>query len=247
MGAFSGVPQSAAAKCGSEIIRCYIDGVGKDMTGRGEAVPKYNCSRTQACPYEPYFGADQACGSCGDTHHVSHSITHWCREKLSSMMTDFVADAKAGRHREQGWPNTCYGMSKLGLIAYTKVRARVDDRCRLRREHYRYALLPYNHCCPHRLSILFRLLSGRRPYPPPSFRHFLLCTGGFVSSPTAPRGAYTRPVFSLPSVFIYGSVVLLGASTLVPCKQVHMNALLTPLPATRFQSLPLVNRSNKTV
>lgn len=44
------------------------------------------------------------------------------REKLSSMMTDFVQDVKAGRHQEAGWPNTCYGMSKLGVIAYTKVR-----------------------------------------------------------------------------------------------------------------------------
>ena len=40
------------------------------------------------------------------------------------MMTEFVSDVKAGRHSEQGWPNTCYGMSKLGLIAYTNVRRR---------------------------------------------------------------------------------------------------------------------------
>ena len=38
------------------------------------------------------------------------------------MMAEFVADVKAGRHSEEGWPNTCYGMSKLGLIAYTNVR-----------------------------------------------------------------------------------------------------------------------------
>lgn len=37
------------------------------------------------------------------------------------MMTDFVDDVKAERHGAKGWPNSCYGMSKLGLIAYTKV------------------------------------------------------------------------------------------------------------------------------
>ena len=40
------------------------------------------------------------------------------------MMTEFVGDVKGGRHREGGWPNTCYGMSKLGVIAYTNVRTR---------------------------------------------------------------------------------------------------------------------------
>lgn len=50
------------------------------------------------------------------------TATCWRREKLSSMMTEFVGDVKGGRHREGGWPNTCYGMSKLGLIAYTNVR-----------------------------------------------------------------------------------------------------------------------------
>lgn len=37
------------------------------------------------------------------------------------MMTEFVDDVKAERHDTKGWPGTCYGMSKLGLIAYTKV------------------------------------------------------------------------------------------------------------------------------
>lgn len=38
------------------------------------------------------------------------------------MMAQFVGDVKAGRHQGGGWPNTCYGMSKLGVIAYTKVK-----------------------------------------------------------------------------------------------------------------------------
>lgn len=43
------------------------------------------------------------------------------RETLISMMNKFVEDVKAGNHQSEGWPSTCYGMSKLGLIAYTNV------------------------------------------------------------------------------------------------------------------------------
>lgn len=45
-------------------------------------------------------------------------------EQLSDLMRQFMLDVKLGRHIEQGWPNTCYGMSKLGLIALTKILAR---------------------------------------------------------------------------------------------------------------------------
>lgn len=37
------------------------------------------------------------------------------------MMEAFVDDVNSGQHAAKGWPNTCYGMSKLGIIAYTKV------------------------------------------------------------------------------------------------------------------------------
>lgn len=37
------------------------------------------------------------------------------------MMEAFVGDVNSGQHAAKGWPNTCYGMSKLGIIAYTKV------------------------------------------------------------------------------------------------------------------------------
>uniref|UniRef100_A0A7S4EXS5 Uncharacterized protein n=2 Tax=Chrysotila carterae TaxID=13221 RepID=A0A7S4EXS5_CHRCT len=39
-------------------------------------------------------------------------------------MADFVNHAQKGDHNEQGWPNTCYGTSKLGVIALTKILAR---------------------------------------------------------------------------------------------------------------------------
>ena len=43
---------------------------------------------------------------------------------LSSLMREFARDARDGSYRSRGWPATSYGMSKLGLIALTRVLAR---------------------------------------------------------------------------------------------------------------------------
>ena len=44
--------------------------------------------------------------------------------KLSTLMKQFQSDVEDGTHLEKGWPNTCYGVSKLGIIAMTRVLAR---------------------------------------------------------------------------------------------------------------------------
>lgn len=44
--------------------------------------------------------------------------------ELDDLMRKFVADAENGVHGQNGWPNTGYGVSKLGLIAYTRILAR---------------------------------------------------------------------------------------------------------------------------
>jgi len=45
-------------------------------------------------------------------------------EELDAYLNDFVKAVEDGTHAQQGWPNTCYGMSKLGIIAFTRVLAR---------------------------------------------------------------------------------------------------------------------------
>lgn len=45
-------------------------------------------------------------------------------EGLEVSMREFVRDVEDGVHARRGWPNTCYGMSKVGVIALTKVLAR---------------------------------------------------------------------------------------------------------------------------
>lgn len=57
-------------------------------------------------------------------------------DTLKGLMSKFILDVEAGRHAAEGWPNTCYGMSKLGLIAYTKVLARLEP------------TVSVNCCCP---------------------------------------------------------------------------------------------------
>ena len=45
-------------------------------------------------------------------------------EELQELMHDFVKSAQTGQHVEDGWPNTGYGVSKIGIIALTKLFAR---------------------------------------------------------------------------------------------------------------------------
>lgn len=44
--------------------------------------------------------------------------------ELSKLMRQFTSDVEDGTHAARGWPNTCYGVSKLGIIALTRVLAR---------------------------------------------------------------------------------------------------------------------------
>lgn len=57
-------------------------------------------------------------------------------ESLVALMRSFVADVKAGVHQQNRWPNTCYGMSKLGVVAMTKILAREEP------------AITVNACCP---------------------------------------------------------------------------------------------------
>jgi len=57
-------------------------------------------------------------------------------EQLNSLMKSFENDVHAGVHRQQGWSNSNYGMSKLGVIAATKVLAREEPN------------ISVNSCCP---------------------------------------------------------------------------------------------------
>lgn len=52
------------------------------------------------------------------------SSTTLTEQQLVSLMDQFVQDVAAGVHQAKGWPTTAYGMSKVGVTAFTKIIAR---------------------------------------------------------------------------------------------------------------------------
>lgn len=56
--------------------------------------------------------------------------------ELDHFMNEFITAVESGTHDARGWPNTCYGMSKLGVIALTRVLAREESK------------MLVNACCP---------------------------------------------------------------------------------------------------
>ncbi|GAU95913.1 hypothetical protein RvY_07438-2 [Ramazzottius varieornatus] len=55
------------------------------------------------------------------TRLISEDLT---MDELKKIMNDFVSAAKRGTHKDVGFPNTAYGMSKIGLTAATRILQR---------------------------------------------------------------------------------------------------------------------------
>ncbi|KAG5178014.1 hypothetical protein JKP88DRAFT_225951 [Tribonema minus] len=86
-------------------------------------------------------------------------------DELMLLARGFVQDVKEGKHKEKGWPNSCYGMSKLCLIAYTKILAA------------REPTLKVNACCP---GYVATDMSGQQGHKRPdqgALTPFMLATG----------------------------------------------------------------------
>ncbi|KAB0361950.1 hypothetical protein FD754_006106 [Muntiacus muntjak] len=45
-------------------------------------------------------------------------------EELVGLMNKFVEDTKNGVHRKEGWPNTAYGVTKIGVIVLSRIQTR---------------------------------------------------------------------------------------------------------------------------
>ncbi|KAG8450234.1 hypothetical protein GDO86_002761 [Hymenochirus boettgeri] len=65
-----------------------------------------------------------ALGKCGpELQQVFRSDTI-TEEELVKLMEKFVEDTKNGNHQQQGWPNTAYGVSKIGVTVLSRIQAR---------------------------------------------------------------------------------------------------------------------------
>jgi predicted 3-demethylubiquinone-9 3-methyltransferase (glyoxalase superfamily) len=48
------------------------------------------------------------------------------QEELDKLADKFVSDVAQGKHKEEGWPNSTYGVSKIAVSALTRVLARQE-------------------------------------------------------------------------------------------------------------------------
>ncbi|XP_069058618.1 carbonyl reductase [NADPH] 1-like [Pleurodeles waltl] len=63
-------------------------------------------------------------------------------DELVALMEKFVEDTKKGIHSQEGWPNTAYGVSKIGVTVLSMIQAR-----KLKEERGADGIL-LNPCCP---------------------------------------------------------------------------------------------------
>ena len=66
-------------------------------------------------------------------------------------MNEFVTAVENNNHDARGWPNTCYGTSKLAVIALTKILARDEPN------------ILVNACCPGYCATDMSSHKGPRP------------------------------------------------------------------------------------
>ncbi|XP_032755263.1 carbonyl reductase [NADPH] 1-like isoform X2 [Rattus rattus] len=69
----------------------------------------------------------------------SETITE---EELVGLMNKFVEDAKEGVHEKEGWPNSAYAVSKIGVTVLSRIYARKLN------EQRREDKILLNACCP---------------------------------------------------------------------------------------------------
>ncbi|KAM7133366.1 carbonyl reductase [NADPH] 1 [Molossus nigricans] len=63
-------------------------------------------------------------------------------EELVGLMNKFVEDTRTGAHQKEGWPNTAYGVTKIGVTVLSRIHARNLS------EHRKGDKILLNACCP---------------------------------------------------------------------------------------------------
>jgi carbonyl reductase 1 len=71
--------------------------------------------------------------------------------QLNKLMDEFEEDVQQGNHKQHGWSNSNYGMSKLGVVAATRIWARQEPSIRA------------NCCCPGYCATDMTSHRGSRP------------------------------------------------------------------------------------
>ncbi|XP_064503187.1 carbonyl reductase [NADPH] 1-like [Pseudopipra pipra] len=83
-----------------------------------------------------------ALGRCSQELQQKFRSDTITEEELVQLMNKFVEDTRKGVHDKEGWPNTAYGVSKIGVTVLSRIQARLLNQNR-KGEH-----ILLNACCP---------------------------------------------------------------------------------------------------
>ncbi|NXQ57323.1 CBR1 reductase, partial [Anthoscopus minutus] len=86
--------------------------------------------------------SSSALGRCSQELQQKFRSDTITEDELVQLMTKFVEDTKKSVHEKEGWPNTAYGVSKIGVTVLSRIQARLLNEQR-KGEH-----ILLNACCP---------------------------------------------------------------------------------------------------
>ncbi|KAG5844515.1 carbonyl reductase 1-like isoform X1 [Anguilla anguilla] len=76
------------------------------------------------------FVSKRALGQCSPQLQAKFRDAELSEEELCSLMEEFVKAAQRGKHKEEGWPTTAYGTTKIGVTVLSRIQARVLSQTR---------------------------------------------------------------------------------------------------------------------
>lgn len=71
------------------------------------------------------FVSKKSLDQCSPELQAKFRSADMSEEELCLLMGEFVTAAQNGDHQAQGWPNTAYGTTKIGVTALSRIQARV--------------------------------------------------------------------------------------------------------------------------
>lgn len=76
------------------------------------------------------FVSKRALDQCSPELQAKFRDPNLCEEDLCGLMGEFVTAAQQGTHQAQGWPNSAYGTTKIGVTVLSMIQARVLTKTR---------------------------------------------------------------------------------------------------------------------
>ncbi|XP_041707224.1 carbonyl reductase [NADPH] 1-like [Coregonus clupeaformis] len=88
------------------------------------------------------FVSKKALDTCSPQLQAKFRDTELSEEELCLLMGEFVIAAQQGNHQANGWPNTAYGTTKIGVTVLSRIQAHILTKTRAADG------ILLNACCP---------------------------------------------------------------------------------------------------